>query len=232
MKKIFSILVVVTFLAACSSYVAEFKQTALVSKDSTEVCVIKYKLPTVSEASGKYGDLCETINSERKNKTNEILINFKKEAFDFYNDFVKDSSEPSAIRYEYYGDYDMFFADAETISYRYINYLYTGGAHGNTTFDSYNYDVKEKKLLKFDDVFKTDDASMNKLNTLLVEYFKNKDNCFTDNPKVNREYNMFNIQKDTVSFTFNQYELGAYSCGSPVVKVPVVILKQGKVYKR
>jgi len=230
MKRIFIISVILLALVSCQKSV-EFKVVSVSTKDSTEVYKITKKLPVISEVSGQYSDLCEKVNDEVGNETVSIVADLKKEAISFYDEFVKNAENPSALRYEYYGDYDQFYADNKIISFRYINYFYTGGAHGNTQFDCYNYDVNTSKELSFSDVFKTDEESIKQINSILVKYFKNPDNCFTQNPEVDSKYKLFTIQRDTVIFTFHQYELGAYACGTPEIKVPKQDFYNSNVYR-
>lgn len=232
MKKLFSIVLVVLALASCNSTDVQFKLSPLVSKDSTEVCTINTKLPVLSEQNGRFTELCERINSDIKNKNNAFLLAFKKDAYSFYKESQNDSFGPTAIRYDYFGEYDNFFADSKSVSLRFMNYQYTGGAHGMTSFDCYNYDVKTAKQLKFTDVFESDEEAISKINALLLDNFKNPEKCFTTNPTVNSEYKLFNIQKDTVLFTFPHYELGAYACGIAEVEVPTAKLIEAGVYKR
>ena len=230
MKRILIIPVILLALVSCQKSV-EFKVTNLSIKDSINVCKIAYKLPVLTEVSGQYSELCQKVNDEIGNETVSIVADLKKEATSFYDEFVKDAENPSALRYEYYGDYDQFYADNKIISFRYINYFYTGGAHGNTKFDCYNYDVNTGNKLTFSDVFKTDEESIKQINSLLVKYFKNPDNCFIQNPEIDSKYKLFTIQKDTVIFTFHQYELGAYACGAPEIKVPKQDFYNSNVYK-
>jgi hypothetical protein len=232
MKKLFSIVLIVLALASCDTAEIQFKVSPLASKDSTEICTINTKLPVLSELNGKFTELCERVNSDIKNKNNSFLLAFKKDAYSFYKESQQDTFPPSAIKYEYFGDYNMFFADAKSVSLRFINYQYTGGAHGMTMFDCYNYDVKTAKELKFSDVFKSDEEAISKINALLLANFKNPEKCFTTNPTINSTYKLFNIQKDTVMFTFAHYELGAYACGIAEVEVPIVKLIEAGVYKR
>lgn len=231
MKKILIIPVFLIALVSCKT-TAVFKVSSLSTKDSTDICNINKKLPVVSEQNGLYGELCDKINTDIKNKTNALLIDFKKDAYEFYDEYVLNTKNPSSARYEYFGDYDQFYAGTSVISYRYINYIYTGGNHGRTEFNCYNYDIKTGKRLKFSDVFKTNEESINKINTLLAKYFENPNGCFSSKPSVNSEYSFFTIQKDSIFFTFHPYELGAYACGSPVIKVPTKDFVSSGVYSR
>jgi hypothetical protein len=232
MKKLLLFLAVILTFAACQQNKTNITLKEHLVKDSTEKCVISYKLPYIYHVSGKYSKLCEKINADLKSKMDEMILPFKTDAYDFYKEFVTDAKDPSAIRYEYYGAYDLFFADAKTISYRYSNYQYTGGAHGNATYDAFNYDLQQKKNIKLSDVVKTNDEAIVKLNKLLVKYFKNTDKCFDLQPEIKSDYKYFNIQKESIIFTFHAYELGAYACGSPSIEIPIQELKEEGLYIR
>ena len=146
MKKVLIIPVILIALASCKPSTV-FKVSSLSTKDSTDICNIKKTMPVISEQNGLYGELCDKISTDIKNKTNGLLLDFKNDAYKFYEECVVNTEYPSAARYEYFGDYDQFYANASTISFRYINYTYTGGNHGRTEFDCYNYDIKNCKCL-------------------------------------------------------------------------------------
>jgi len=222
---------VLTTLISCVKK-QEFSVEKAETSDSTEVRNIKVTLPVVSDKSSKSVDLCKKVNSDLKTFTDEVVAEFDIDATSFYNEFVKDAENPSSARYELVTGFDSFYADLKTISLRYFIYQYTAGAHGMTRYFSYVYDVDTSKRLSFSDLFKTDSESLNKLNALLKKNFKNPEGCFDQDPEVAKDFTRFNVMKDSVTFTFEQYELGAYACGVALINVPIVELKKEGLYLR
>lgn len=104
-------------------------------------------------------------------------------------------------------------------------YTYTGGAHGNTTLETYNISEKNLKLINFEAFFnenaqsyfemKINDAIENK------ERVKNtigEEVVFFENPEVNIKNTVMYFEGDSVKFVFPLYDLAPYSSGMPIFK--------------
>lgn len=102
-------------------------------------------------------------------------------------------------------------------------YIYTGGAHGNTTLETYNLGNKDLKLINFETFFnenaqsyfemKINDAIENKESVKNI----NGDNVtFFENPEVNIKNAAMYFEGESVKFVFPLYDLAPYSSGMPV----------------
>jgi len=99
---------------------------------------------------------------------------------------------------------------------------YTLGAHGNSTFKSINYDVINKKFINLTELGHFEKKEeLERFNSLLEKYFIDKDSCFSDKPKIDKDFNTFTIQEDSISVYFAPYELGAYACGTAEILIPI-----------
>lgn len=231
MKRFLFICAIVFTFFSCGKK-AEFIVERAENSDSTSVRNIKTVLPIVFEKTWKYIDLCKVVNAEVKGLTDMAIVEFDREAKSFYDEFVKDNIKPSAAKYEMFTDFDSFFSDSKTFSLRYSIYKYTAGAHGMTNYYSYVYDIQTSKRLKLFDVVKCDKESLNKINQLLKKNFRNPYDCFDKDPEIGKNFKTFNLVKDSLMFTFEQYMIGAYACGVAEVMIPIADLKKEGLFKR
>lgn len=112
----------------------------------------------------------------------------------------------------------VFMATEKLISLRILTYIYTGGAHGNTMFSAINYAPQSLQFLTTDNIF--DANATAEIDSLLLKHFNNEDGCFWEKPTVAKA-SAVNIGNSEVTFIYNQYELGAYSCGPATVNIPI-----------
>jgi len=99
---------------------------------------------------------------------------------------------------------------------------YTLGAHGSSVFKSINFDIINNKFVNLHELSDiTNKNKLEKFNNLLNKYFVNKDSCFSVRPKIDKDFNIFTIQEDSIAIYFASYELGAYACGSAKIMIPI-----------
>ncbi len=96
-----------------------------------------------------------------------------------------------------------------------IDYYTAGAAHGKRTYNSFNYDLSDGEQISFENYFEV----RSKEDTLFfLEMISNNLNnewlSLSDLKTID-----FNIEQDTISFNFGDYEIGPYSAGSPRVKI-------------
>lgn len=104
-------------------------------------------------------------------------------------------------------------------------YTYTGGAHGNTTLETYNIGDKDLKLINFETFFnenaksyfelKINDAIENKEK---VKNINGDEVIFFEEPEINIKNAVMYFEGDSVKFVFPLYDLAPYSSGMPVFK--------------
>lgn len=110
-------------------------------------------------------------------------------------------------------------------------YFFSGGAHGSSPRQYYNFDLLHKKQLKLDDVLLA--GQQQKLHDLLYKQFVAW--LKKDNPDVNiEEYQAmwkffvsdnFSFGKDGLEFLYQQYDIGPYVVGLPEFTLPYAQLK-------
>lgn len=162
------------------------------------------------------------------NILNDSILSFYNNEIDIFKKYIDDDIKDLIDSKEVTGKYELIINEEHFItSYGYISsvielYLYTLGAHGNTTYKSICYDLENNVFVNLKDIVNIeDDIVLNKFNTLLQKHFINKDSCFSEKPIITKDFNLFSIQEDSIAIYFAPYELGAYACGSTEIVVPI-----------
>ncbi|WP_294066732.1 DUF4163 domain-containing protein [uncultured Fusobacterium sp.] len=130
-----------------------------------------------------------------------------------------------SVPYEAEMSYEVKENDFGITSIVVKRYTYTGGAHGNTTLETYNLLDKDLKLINFESFFndnaqsyfemKINDAIENKER---VKNINGEEVIFFENPEVNIKNAVIYFEGDSVKFVFPLYDLAPYSSGMPVFK--------------
>jgi len=122
---------------------------------------------------------------------------------------------------------------------------FSGGAHGYENNISFNYDVKNQKIIELKDLFPNDKEYLNYLSTKSREFLKKQDFAnvseedkknstpdaikqFLDSitssiemgtePKIDN-FSVFTFTPDKVKIYFGQYQVGPYVIGMPEVEI-------------
>lgn len=116
------------------------------------------------------------------------------------------------------------------VSLYFDQYLYTGGAHGNTVRYSDTWNLQSARSINIDEMFKN---SINYkayiimiINNQIAEQIKNGENIYFDDYKKNvvkyLNLNSFYLTPQGVVLYFQQYEIAPYSSGIPEFTIPYV----------
>lgn len=150
------------------------------------------------------------------NKVNEILLPdifgaIEKSVHDYVK-FYSEADSSEFLKYEYISRDTLRFLSENYISLSIDTYQFFGGAHGNTLKSSLNYDIKNQRLLKTEDIL--NNKSTAEIETMLKAKF-DKWECASDEifPKL-EDVSALSFSQDSVFFEYKEYTLGAYSCGS------------------
>ena len=135
-------------------------------------------------------------------------------------------NEPSmlqAVPSGFYVDPVSVFRDDKIISYCFIiNSDHAGAAHPFTEYYSFNYDLKKNKPIAFSDYFNVHSKQD-------TQSFISNINRAIDRPNIEVDKLDgidFNIEKDSVAFNFDDYEIASYAEGIIKAKVAKQTLKQ------
>jgi hypothetical protein len=150
----------------------------------------------------------------------------------------------SADKFAFVSDFTVIQSNSSYISFV-LNYGgFSGGAHGYENEISFNYDVKNKKIIELKDLFTNNSEYLTYLSEQSREILKkefatvNKEDRKNSDPEAIKEYidnivssiesgteqkeenfSVFTFTPDKVKIYFAQYQVGPYSIGMPEVEV-------------
>jgi hypothetical protein len=129
-------------------------------------------------------------------------------------------------------DFESFDFSATITSLNFTVYQYTGGAHGNTFFATFIFDLENERVLGFDDLFL---PGINPLETIypivqasleeqLAEYGADVA-WIADGTGMNPDnYQNVVVSADSLTFFFPPYQVGPYAFGPQQVSIPLADL--------
>ncbi|WP_256009324.1 DUF3298 and DUF4163 domain-containing protein [Desertivirga xinjiangensis] len=107
------------------------------------------------------------------------------------------------------------------------SYVYSGGAHGSSFRSYINYNIKDKKVIKLDDVLLPDHRDS--LNKVAEKIFRKNEGLSAGSP-LNKGYffegDKFSLNgnyaftKEGIQFLYNQYEIKPYAAGQTELLIP------------
>ncbi len=129
-------------------------------------------------------------------------------------------------QYEYIVKCDPVMANDSFISLRVDTYIYSGGAHGNTSVETFTYDKKKNTLVSLKDVSPFSDAELIQIcRTSLAEKITKIQGSAADQNWIKRGTSplpkTFLYDGKKLVLIFGQYLVAPYSCGILDVDIPL-----------
>ncbi|MDV4149320.1 DUF3298 and DUF4163 domain-containing protein [Clostridium sp. AL.422] len=157
-------------------------------------------------------------------KTKEKDIN--KEILDWTNLWIKDTKDTSedikpTIPYELMARYTLT-NDKDILSFYIDYYQFSGGAHGITTRNTYNIDIKSGSKLMLKDLFKEGYDYKTYINEeISKEISKHPEYYFTGKEGFNgiKDDQSFYIRDNKIIIHFPYYEIAPYVTGMPEFEI-------------
>lgn len=163
----------------------------------------------------------EAYNKERAGLVQDYLDELEEWAREEYAEYGEES-----FRGPYVSEMEMFLrrADSQVLSVVESSYSYAGGAHGNSGFDSVNFDVQTGKEIPLEAVIKDKKKLLKVLEKELSEKYPDLASWsgsmeealqFYDaplDPEMKMEFT-WTLDYDGVTFYFGHYEIAAYAAG-------------------
>lgn len=154
------------------------------------------------------------------------------QAIDQYR-FSKEHDYP-IMPYEVRQDYTITYNQDDILSLYYDQYLYTGGAHGNTERYSNTWNLKTGNIMKLKQLFLCVPNYKQRMIKAINSSIKGqsiigKSGYFEDyKQNVTKEFNEnnFYLSPNGVIVFFQQYEIAPYSSGIPQFLLPFDIMKE------
>lgn len=175
------------------------------------------------------------FNKKIADAINAETSEFKKIASENYQAQLATGGDAFQKRFEQGEMYTLFWS-TEVIqsNNNYISVLilqesYTGGAHGSHIARSFNYDVKNKKVIAITDLKSLDQISQQS-RISLKQQFQEKE-AWNDeiqdwidegtDPAKSENFKVFTMTPDVVTIYFNEYQVAPYVYGEQQVVIPI-----------
>lgn len=169
------------------------------------------------------------INNINKNIYNDVMkykSEIKKQSKEYEKEYInvlsKSNEEYVKYQYEMIVDYKVTYNKNHTISIPIKKYEFTGGAHGMTYLDSYNYGLRNGEILKLSDMFRPNVDYKIIVDSFIKDSISKKQELYftgeygfqgiSDNQQ-------FYIEDDGVVVYFNLYDIAPYYVGIPEFKL-------------
>jgi len=137
---------------------------------------------------------------------------------------AKSSRPPNSLSVSY----EVTNASKDFISVLFSFYEYAGGAHPNTTTESFNYDLNRNAPVRLADLFTPNSNYLKVISDYSVRELKKLDTVTNAEdgagPKI-ENFHSWNITPAGLKITFDPYQVGPYVAGAHVVVVPYSVLK-------
>jgi len=183
---------------------------------------------TYPEISGQ-----DEFNALVKNAIDKQISDFKTNSLE--NDKAVKETDPVTYA-NYPREYDLLISyekgqvDQNLASIVLDTYSFTGGAHGLQTHTVFNYDFKNKREITLADIFsdqenylqKISDYCIAELTKQITKNAGNTDGAWIQDGAgpVAENFSKFLINKDSITFYFEQYQVAPYAWGNFEVVMP------------
>lgn len=216
-----------TLLAGCSQPFEVSVHSDTLNKESKnyEITIDQVSFEGTNDASKKR---LEPLNSRLTMLTDSLMNLTIADADTFFTTYDKQLKAGEVeyplpeFKYELYNVDSVFAVSEKIISNLTIAYIFSGGAHGRTEFYATNYSPEKQQFLSNEDIL--DYSKSAQIDSLLKANFINTDNSFWSEPTL-EQVAAINVTSKELRFTYAHYTLGPYSCGAPVVTIPLSSLK-------
>jgi hypothetical protein len=132
------------------------------------------------------------------------------------------------------GPYEMDMTYEETqysdtiTSLVFITYAFTGGAHGNTTYQTFTFDLANGTVITLDDLFTDTEAALAVIEPIVVADLTaslgdmyNADMLAPGTAPTPENYQYFALDGDNLIFYFPPYQVAPYAAGTQTVSIPL-----------
>src|SRR5262245_49139802 len=137
---------------------------------------------------------------------------------------AKSSRPPNSLNVSY----EVTAADKDFISVLFTFFEYSGGAHPNTTTESFNYDLNRNAPVRLADLFTPNSNYLKVISDYSVRELKKLDTVSSvengAGPKI-ENFHSWNITPAGLKITYDPYQVGPYVAGPHEVAVPYSLLK-------
>jgi hypothetical protein len=143
---------------------------------------------------------------------------------------LKDMPADAAWIFQLQADYAVQYYNGNILSLLFTDYTFTGGAHGSTISETYNYDLVNKKEISLGDIFKPGSGYLKFLSDYCFEDIKRQNTLMGMDsmedmikpgidPSVPENFARYLLTEDSLIIRFDQYQVGPGAAGSYDVRI-------------
>ncbi|MFC4403276.1 DUF3298 and DUF4163 domain-containing protein [Gracilibacillus xinjiangensis] len=207
-----------TVLVVLTVSASDFGVAAEAAKQTATVTEHLYK----DKENLKYPQVSNVDNEKMEEKINRDFDKYIKEAYKAYKENLK-QAEKYGFEGEYLTTYEVKYNKNPRLSIITSDYMFSGGAHGNTVVQSFNYDIEAGKRVYLTDILTTEEQ-LKKVQNYVWEYAIERPDIFY--PDLKKED--IQLTKDTAFYftdegivlVFQQYEIAPYVSGNQEIAIP------------
>jgi hypothetical protein len=237
------LVILVSGLQACKHE----RQDAQAGADTTKQTPGATAPPELKITSIKNTEELKELNASIKSETAQLSGSdarsekFNKAISDFVGKEVKsfktwagqekkERADSGQLGFELDLSYDVKYSAKNLVSVLYKEYTFTGGAHGNNSSSSFNYDLDRGEMLELAHLFIPDSNYLKTISDYCSETLKGRkisdDDWIKEGAGADKKnYSTWNIVSDGLLVTFDSYQVAAYAEGPQEVVVPFSVLK-------
>lgn len=191
--------------------------------------VLKYKIafPQLTKSRYRYG--MRRFNEYNYNKAIELQeyceTELFKEAKELYE--YNEANDYPVMVYEIILDYKVTYQNNWMVSLYTDEYMFLGGAHGNTKREAQNWNLQSGRQIILKELFPDNPYYiidiLKEINNQIAKQIEAGENQYFDNycqlVQENFRFENFYMVPEGVTIFFNQYEIAPYSSGIPKFKI-------------
>ncbi|GAB4112836.1 MAG: hypothetical protein Kow00103_03310 [Candidatus Caldatribacteriota bacterium] len=211
-------IIFISSLTGIKTIAQEVTISEMIKKEDYETLKVDFIIPVIQGLK----------NQEIEKKINQIILN---NILDFKTKIEKDlkeyyskttSKEGKIQKYIAEVNYKIHYQSNELLSLSVFYYGYTGGAHGFTIQETYNFDLLKGERITLMSILKGNRAYLELINQEIKrQILLDRDSYFKDaiSHSINEEQ-PFYIVEDGIVIYFGLYEIAPYSSGIRYFKIP------------
>jgi len=195
--------------------------------NDTIILTYKIEYPEIQYSKAMQGEYTFNLYNRKKaiKLENYCKEELYKQAIEVYK-YNLENGYPIMV-FDIILSYTITYNFEELISLYYDEYIFTGGAHGNTIRTSQTWDLMKSKMIPLDYFFYDNPyfilEILKNINNQISEQIKNGENQYFDNycQLVLKNFNPQNyyLYNDYIEIYFQQYDIAPYSSGIPTFKI-------------
>lgn len=199
-----------------------FAMGTIVAKEGKEQKVVVEEHFYEEQSKLKYPQVKKLASKKAEEKINKDFTAYIQKSAEEWEEIRKDAEENN-YKSDYQTDFMVKFNQSPYLSILTSNYMYTGGAHGNTVVESFNYNTADGSRIYLTDILTTEDQ-LKEVQNYVWEYAIERPEIFYPDLKkedvILTKDTAFYFNESGITLVFQQYEIAPYVSGNQEIVIP------------